>query len=86
MKEEIVVFKDKKSRAIETFVHVKGHGARMSLNEFIELLAESYGSPATTMRRASHLGGLKAAAAEVIHHMKAQTVQVATKNLENKKD
>lgn len=76
-KEIVIVFKDRKSRAIETFVNVDGHGARMELSEFLGLLAEAYGNPTTTLSIKGHEKRLNDAAAGVVQHMKEKTREIA---------
>lgn len=83
--ETVIVFKDKKSREIRTFVNLEGHGAGMELEAFIDLVAELYGSPATTMTRAGFLKSLQDAAARAVRQMKSQTREVAAVTLEAKK-
>ena len=79
--EKVVVFRDRHERKIHTYVNHCGHGANMDLKDFISLVAELYGSPATTMTRSGLLEGLQEAAAKAIHHMKAQTREVAALNI-----
>lgn len=76
-REKVIVFKDRNSRAIETYVDLDGHGARTELDAFIGLLAEAYGNPMVTFTIKGHEAALKAAAAEVIAHMKQQTREIA---------
>lgn len=56
-------------------------GADVSLEAFIALLSDEYGSPASTMTRASHAEKLLAAATKVISEMKRSTVAVAALDL-----
>lgn len=76
-KEFVIVFKDRKSRAIETFVNVDGHGARLDLDAFLSLIAESYGNPSTTLTTKGHAAKLRVAALMVIEHMKEKTREIA---------
>lgn len=76
-KEKVIVFKDRKSRAIETYVDIDGHGARIEIDAFIGLLAEVYGNPMVTFTIKGHEAALKAAAAEVVRHLKQQTREIA---------
>lgn len=76
-KEIVIVFKDRKSRAIETFVNTDGHGARMDLDAFMSLVAEAYGNPATTLTMKSHEAKLKVASVLVVQHMKEKTREIA---------
>lgn len=76
-KEKVIVFKDRESRAIETYVNLGGHGARTGLDTFISLLAEAYGNPMVTFTVKSHEAALKVAAAEVVRHLKQQTRAIA---------
>lgn len=80
--EQVIVYKDKASREIHTFVHLAGHGARVELSQFISLLAEAYGSPTLTMTRKGLLEGLQEACEAVVLDMKRKTVGVAAVNLE----
>lgn len=80
--ETVIVYKDKKTREIRTFVHLEGHGARMSVQDFVSLVAELYGSPATTMTKKTFLSRLLTASDSAIYKMKAQTKEVAAVNLE----
>lgn len=80
----VVVHKDRKSREIKTYVDVEGHGAAMSLQDFISLLVEHYGSPATTMTRAGLLDGLQRAMDLALYEMKSKTKEVAAINMEPK--
>ena len=74
--EKVIVFKAR-GKSIETFVNFGGHGARTHLDDFIGLLAEAYGNPTFTVTVKGHEAALKAAAAEVIRHMKQQTREIA---------
>ena len=82
MSEKVIVFKDRESREIHTYVDADGHGARMDVQAFISLVADFYGSPVTTLTRSGHLEGLRLAAEQAIRHMKAQTKEVAAVNVE----
>lgn len=82
MNETVIVIKDTKTRQIHTFVNLEGFGARVSIPDFISLVAEYYGSPATTMTRKGFLAGLQAAAEKAVYHMKGETKAVAAVNLE----
>lgn len=84
-KEMVVVFKDKKSREIQTFVNIEGHGARLELSQFMSLVAENYGSPVSTITRKGLLDGLLTAAQKATHQMKSKTREVAAVNLEAEK-
>lgn len=75
--EKVIVFRDRKSREIHTFVTMEGHGARIDLKEFLSLLSEEYGSPASTMRKKSHEKRLKDAANQVLRGMKIKTAAIA---------
>ncbi len=83
--ETVIVFKDKRSREIQTYVNMEGHGARVEVPHFVALLAEAYGSPATTMTRSTFAKRLLESMDEVILQMKASTVEVAAINLEPEK-
>jgi hypothetical protein len=82
MSETVIVVRDKKAREIRAFVNLDSIGAQASVEDFMRLVAEFYGSPATTMTRAGHEEALQAAALQAISHMKRQTTQVAAVNLE----
>lgn len=81
-KEVVIVFKDKKSRQIKTFVNLEGHGAEMPIQDFISVLCERFGSPATTLTRAALLSKMQTSCDQVIFEMKNQTREVAGINLE----
>lgn len=81
----VVVFKDKRSREIKTYVNLTGHGAQMSAEDFIKLVAERFGNPALTFTNKSLTEGLLTASAEAIRHMKAQTLEVAAMTIEPKR-
>jgi hypothetical protein len=76
-KEVVIVKRDKKARAIRTFVSVKSLGAEMELQDFVAALADGYGSPFATLTRRGLLEGLQNAANQVIRDMKLQTTEVA---------
>lgn len=76
-KEMVIVFRDREKRSIGTFVNAEGHGARMEIDQFISLVAEEYGNPASTLTIKSHETKLKAAVQEVIAHMKDKTREIA---------
>ena len=80
--EQVIVFKDKKSRQIETYVSLDGHGARVDVKDFIAMCAELYGSPATTMTRAGLKQGMLEACEKAIRMLKSSTREVAAVNLE----
>lgn len=80
--EMIVIFKDKKSRQIQTYVNLDGHGAKVSIEDFIGLLCEYYGSPASTFKRKTHLQRLLDASELVVKEMKLKTREVAAINME----
>lgn len=80
--EIVVIFKDKKSRQIQTYVNLSGHGAKVSIEDFIKLVCEAYGSPATTMKRKTHLERMLDASQSVIREMKTKTREVAAINME----
>lgn len=82
MTETVVVFKDQLSRQIHTYVNLEGHGARMSIEDFISLVAELYGSPATTLTKKGLLQKLQSASEQAIYQMKSKTLAVAAINLE----
>lgn len=81
-KDFVIVFKDKKSRQIETFASLDSIGAKMSIYDFISLVNDLYGQAVTTMTRAQHLEKLLAATDEAIYQMKAQTREIAAINME----
>lgn len=85
MAETVIVFKDIQSREIRTYVHLDGHGAEMTVTDFVSRVAELYGSPALTLTRAGLLAGLQAAAAQTIYEMKSATKEVAAVNLSPEK-
>lgn len=80
----IVVFKDKRSREIKTYVNLDGHGAQATVEDFISLIAELYGSPVSTLTKAGFQKRLLQASEQAIRHLKAQTKEVAAVNLEPK--
>ena len=82
MEEIVIVFKDKKSRTIETFVDMNGHGARVTVSEFMQMVSDKYGSPTTTLTQKSHEAKLQQAAELVIADMKASTSAIAAVQLE----
>jgi hypothetical protein len=75
--EKVIIHKDAASREIQTYVGCDGHGARMDLGEFLELVADLYGSPFATLTKASHLAQLKRAAGLACEQLKAKTAAVA---------
>lgn len=77
MSDEIVIFKDKKSRTIKTYVNLDGHGASMEVKKFIEFVGEMYGSPAMTLTKRAFQERLSIAADEVIKQMKDAAREVA---------
>lgn len=80
--EMVVIFKDKKSRQIQTYVNLDGHGAKVSIEDFIGLLCEYYGSPASTFKIKTHLQRLLDASELVVKEMKLKTREVAAINME----
>lgn len=80
--EIVVIFKDKKSRQIQTYVNLSGHGAKVSIEDFLKLVCEAYGSPATTIKRQTHLEKILDASQVVIREMKIKTREVAAINME----
>jgi len=85
MREMVVVFRDTKKRQIDTYVNLGGHGARISVSDFLSKVADAYGNPASTMTIKSHADRLKAAAEVVITEMKASTREVAAINMQEEK-
>lgn len=82
MSDTVVVFRDRKAREIKTYVNLDGHGAQVDLVDFLSLVSEFYGSPASTMTRKGHLAHLLKSAEQAITHMKGHTREVAAVNLE----
>lgn len=82
MSAHTIVFKDKKSREIKTYVNLEGHGASMEITQFISLVAELYGSPASTMRKKTFLDRLNLATHQAIMEMKSQTREIAALSIE----
>lgn len=78
----VIVFKDKKSRQVLTYVNIDGHGAQVSIEDFVSLLAETYGSPATTFTKKAFAKALQDAAEQVVRQMKSQTKEIAAVSLE----
>lgn len=84
-KEVVIVFKDKNTREIKTYVNLDGHGAEVTVSDFVSLLCERFGNPATTLTRAALLSKMQKSCEQVIFEMKNQTREVAGINLEPKR-
>ena len=81
-KETIIIFKDKKSREIKTFVNLDGHGVEISIEDFLSLVCETYGGVASTIKRETHLQRMIEASVIVVLELKSKTKEVAAINME----
>lgn len=84
--DSVVIFKDKNTREILTYVNFDGHGASMDIKQFVLLVSELYGSPTSTMTRKRFAEKLMIATDQAIRHMKHATKEIAAINLEPKAD
>jgi hypothetical protein len=84
--ETVIIFKDKKSREIQTYINLDGHGARLSVHDFISLVCEQYGSPVSTFKRVTHLEKMIDSAHKVIKDIKEKTREIAAVNIEPPKE
>lgn len=83
MEDHLVIFRDKKARLIHTYVNLEGHGAKIELEHLMSLVAEFYGSPFSTLTKKGHEAKLKEALDKAIFHVKAQTREVASMNIQH---